>query len=106
MEGVLEPIVGRYLKLAVRLLFRAEAAFAKPELYEYVESKSIGYIIMLPANQVLQREIAHLLARLSEWSFQSLSSPMTTPPTRPRVGMFQEVCQQESSGIKGGCFQG
>ena len=34
-EGFIEPIVERYLKLAVRLLFRADAAFAKPELYEY-----------------------------------------------------------------------
>ena len=56
--------------MAGRLLFRADAAFAKPEMYEYLESKSIGYAIRLPANEVLQREIAHLLV----W------------PTRPRVG--------------------
>jgi len=37
-DYVIEPIVERYLKLAVRLLFRADAAFAKPELYEYMES--------------------------------------------------------------------
>ena len=36
-EGFIEPIVERYLKLAVRLLVRADAAFAKPELYEYSE---------------------------------------------------------------------
>ena len=29
----INPIVERYLKLAVRLLFRADAAFAKPEIY-------------------------------------------------------------------------
>ncbi len=63
----IEPIVERYLKMAVRLLFRADAAFAKPELYEYMESKSIGYVIRLPANEVLQREIAHLLVRPTEW---------------------------------------
>ncbi len=63
----IEPIVERYLKMAVRLLFRADAAFAKPELYEYMESKSIGYAIRLPANEVLQREIAHLLVRPTEW---------------------------------------
>ena len=44
----------------VRLLFRADAAFAKPELYDYLESKHIGYAIRLPSNQVLQRETAHL----------------------------------------------
>ena len=30
----IDPIVERYLKLAVRLLLRADAAFAKPEIYE------------------------------------------------------------------------
>ena len=66
-EGFIEPIVERYLKLAVRLLFRADAAFAKPELYEYMEARRIGYAIRLPANDVLQREIAHLLVRPTEW---------------------------------------
>ncbi len=66
----IEPIVERYLKLAVRLLFRADAAFAKPELYEYMESRHIGYAVRLPANDVLQKEISHLLARPTEWPSQ------------------------------------
>jgi hypothetical protein len=66
-QDFIEPIVERYLKVAVRLLVRADAAFAKPELYEYMEPKSIGYAIRLPANEVLQKEIAHLLVRPTEW---------------------------------------
>ncbi len=66
----IEPIVERYLKMAVRLLFRADAAFAKPELYEYMEIRQIGYAIRLPANDVLQREIVHLLVRPTEWPSQ------------------------------------
>ena len=66
----IEPIVERYMKMAVRLLFRADAAFAKPELYEYIESRRIGYAIRLPANDVLQREITHLLVRPTEWPSQ------------------------------------
>jgi Transposase DDE domain group 1 len=50
----------------VRLLFRGDAAFAKPELYEYLEARSIGYAIRLPANQGLERAIAHLLVRPTE----------------------------------------
>jgi hypothetical protein len=46
----IEPIVECYLREAMRLLFRADAAFAKPEIYEYMESKGIGYAIRLPAN--------------------------------------------------------
>jgi Transposase DDE domain group 1 len=66
-QEFIEPIVERYLKAAVRLLFRADAAFAKPEIYEYLERRSIGYAIRLRANEVLQREIAHLLVRPTEW---------------------------------------
>jgi hypothetical protein len=66
-QEFIEPIVERYLKGAVRLLFRADAAFAKPELYDYLETRQIGYAIRLPANEVLQREIAHLLVRPTEW---------------------------------------
>ena len=69
-EEFIEPIVERYLKMAVRLLFRADAAFAKPELYGYLEARRIGYAIRLPTNEVLQREITHLLVRPTEWPSQ------------------------------------
>jgi hypothetical protein len=69
-QEFIEPIVERYLKMEVRLLFRGDAAFAKPELYEYLEARSIGYAIRLPANQVLERAIAHLLVRPTEWPCQ------------------------------------
>ena len=39
-QEVLDPVVERYLIAAVRLLFRADAAFAKPEIYEYLESET------------------------------------------------------------------
>jgi hypothetical protein len=66
-QEFIEPIVERYLREAVRLLFRADAAFAKPEIYEHLEARSIGYAIRLPANEVLQRAIAHLLTRPAQW---------------------------------------
>ena len=69
-KDFIEPIVERYVREAVRLLFRADAAFAKPELYEYLESKGMGYAIRLPANDVLQREITHLLVRPADWPSQ------------------------------------
>jgi hypothetical protein len=65
-QEFIEPIVEGYLREPVRLLFRGDAAFAKPELYEYLEARSIGYAIRLPANQVLERAIAHLLVRPTE----------------------------------------
>ena len=62
-EGVLKPVVVRYKNREVRLYFRGDAAFASPEMYEYLEAEGFLYAIRLPANRVLQESIAHLLTR-------------------------------------------
>jgi hypothetical protein len=62
-QEVLVPAVERYQRKGMRLLFRGDAAFAKPEMYEYLESWVIGYAIRLPANDILEQEIKHLLKR-------------------------------------------
>ena len=62
-EAVLKPVVARYKRTATRISFRGDAAFAMPSMYEYLESEGIEYAIRLPANQILQTEIAHLLKR-------------------------------------------
>ena len=62
-HDVLEPVVARYRNRKVRRLFRADAAFANPEVYEFLETEGYKYTIRLPANQVLQERIAHLLKR-------------------------------------------
>src|SRR5215207_1307907 len=59
---VLEPVVARYRTTLKRRYFRADAAFASPEVYAFLEMEGYGYVIRLPANAVLQRRIAHLLA--------------------------------------------
>jgi hypothetical protein len=46
-----------------RLYFRGDAAFANPEIYEFLEAEGAGYTIRLPANHVLQRTIGYLLMR-------------------------------------------
>ena len=71
---VLEPVIGRYRERGIDLYFRADAAFAKPDLYETLEAKCIRYAIRLPANRVLQERIAHLLTR-----------PVGRPPNKPQV---------------------
>ena len=43
--------------------FRGDAAFAKPELHERLDTEGIGYAIRLPGNPVLQARIGHLLPR-------------------------------------------
>ncbi len=43
LERAAEPIVARYEKKKVRKYFRGDAAFAKPEIYEYLEEKGFLY---------------------------------------------------------------
>jgi len=61
--SVLEPIVGRYRLLDIRRFFRGDAAFARPEVYQYLEFERYLYAIRLPANAVLHHEIEPLLTR-------------------------------------------
>lgn len=62
-ESVLGPIVARYEGKVSRIFYRADAAFAIPAVYEFLEARQIEYAIRLPANQVVQNRIAHLLKR-------------------------------------------
>jgi hypothetical protein len=47
---VLEPVVARYRGKIKRRYFRADAAFANSEVYEFQEAKGYKYSIQLPAN--------------------------------------------------------
>ena len=60
---VLEPVITRYRDRVKRLYFRGDAAFANPEMYEFLEAERAGYTIRLPANSVLQSRIGYLLKR-------------------------------------------
>jgi Transposase DDE domain group 1 len=62
-RSVLEPVIARYQGTVKRLCFRGDAAFANPEMYEFLEAERIGYTIRLPANRVLQDKIGYLLKR-------------------------------------------
>jgi hypothetical protein len=60
-DDVLKPVVARYRGKVSHIYFRADAAFAMPEVYEFLEAERIKYAIRLPANQVLQSRIEYLL---------------------------------------------
>ena len=62
-DAVLKPVVARYRGKVTRLYFRADAGFANPEVYEFLEAEGIKYAIRLPANRVLQERIGYLLKR-------------------------------------------
>ncbi len=48
-----EPIVERYGGAGRKRYFRADAAFASPRVYEYLEGQSILYALRMPANGIL-----------------------------------------------------
>src|SRR5437868_3744122 len=62
-RDVLEPVVARYRNKLKRRYLRGDAAFANPEVYEFLEGEGYKYTIRLPINSVLQERIAWLLKR-------------------------------------------
>jgi Transposase DDE domain group 1 len=62
-DELLLPEIERQRKRGKAVVFRADAAFAKPEIYEALEERGVTYAIRLPANNSLEREIAELLTR-------------------------------------------
>jgi len=73
-RGALEPVVERYRGRDITRHFRGDAAFASPEVYEFLEAEGFSYAIRLPANAKLQEAISHLLTR-----------PVGRPPFKPQV---------------------
>ena len=72
-RAVLEPVIAPYRGNVKRLYFRGYAAFANPEIYEFLEAEGIGYTIRLPANRVLQDRIGY-----------SRKRPVGRPPHKVR----------------------
>jgi len=64
------------------VVFRADAAFAKPELYAALEEREVKYAIRLPANDNLERNIAELLTR-------PVGRPSYRPVVRYRSFLYQ-----------------
>ncbi len=81
----LEPIIQRYEHKNISKYFRGDVAFAKPEIYEYLESKGFLYAIRLPANKILYSEIRHLLIR-----------PVGRPSKKPIVLFYDFIYQAAS----------
>ena len=71
---LLEPIVDRYKAAGKKLYFRGDAAFASPDVYEYLEEKGILYAMRIKANSKLYEHTDHLMVR-----------PVGRPSAKPKV---------------------
>ena len=81
----------RYQGKVSRIYFRADAAFAMPGVYEYLEAERIKYAIRLPANQVLQDRIGYLLKR-----------PVGRPPNDVRRSTPTSAIRREAGPSRAG----
>jgi hypothetical protein len=62
-EELVLPEIERQQKLGKEVDFRADAPFAKPEIYEALEKRDVKYAIRIPTNDSLERDMAELLTR-------------------------------------------
>ena len=54
-EELLVPEIDRQQAEGQRVAFRADAAFARPAIYEALEARGVQYAIRIPANKDLER---------------------------------------------------
>jgi hypothetical protein len=73
-DAVLLPEIARQQRQGKDVVVRADAAFAKPELYEALEKRGVKYAIRIPSNDTLEEAVAELLRR-----------PVGRPSYRPVV---------------------
>jgi hypothetical protein len=85
-EAVLKPALARYCGKVARIYFRADAGFANPEVYQYLEAEGIKYAIWLPTNRVLQERTATCSSALSVVHQMTYAAPTRPSPIRPEAG--------------------
>jgi len=84
-EELLLPEIDRQQRWGRAVVFRGDAVFAKPEIYEALEERGVKYAIRIPANDSLERDIAEMLTR-----------PVGRPSHKPVVWYKSFLYQAES----------
>jgi hypothetical protein len=86
-DELLLPEIERQQDQGKEVVFRADAAFAKPEIYEALEERGVKYAIRIPANDSLERNIAELLTR-------PVGRPSHKPVVRYKSFLYQAASWQ------------
>jgi len=79
------PEIERQQRIGKEVAFRADAAFAKPEIYEALEERGVKYAIRIPANDNLQRDVEELRKR-----------PVGRPGKKPLVEYKSSLYRRKS----------
>jgi hypothetical protein len=91
-EELLLPEIKRQQKLSKEVVFRTDAAFAKPEICEKSEERGVKHAIRIPANDSLERGIAELLTR-------PVGRPTHKPVARYESFLYQAASWNKARGV-------
>jgi hypothetical protein len=99
-ESVLKRVVSRYRGTVSRIYFRADASFANPEVYDYLEGECIKYATGWPANRVLQG--THQLSAQAPVGRQPTErdAPARTSPLKRGAGRSRAASSRKWNGIR------
>jgi hypothetical protein len=86
-DELLLPEIERQQDQGKEVVFRADAAFANPEIYAALEERGVKYAIRIPANDSLERNIAELLTR-------PVGRPSHKPLVRYKSFLYQAASWQ------------
>jgi hypothetical protein len=81
-DDLLLPEIERRQAARKRVAFRADAAFARPAIYEALETRGVGYAIRIPANRNLELAVEDIL-------FCSPGRPSLKPLVRYKSIQYQ-----------------
>jgi len=102
-EEVLKLVIARCADHHVMRFFRADSAFAIPELYKTLEAAGYFYAIWLRVNRVLQGRIAHLLKRPVGRPPKGVNRVYGDGCIRRHHGTSPAVLSHGSNGIRVSC---
>ena len=106
-RDVLDPILSRYGATGVRRYFRADAAFAKPDIYEHLEERHVLYAIKTPRQRGAATGDRSLADTTCGEAAEASSDPNTTTfGIVPGVGTVLGGWWPRWSGIGEGCSLG
>ena len=88
-DELLLPEIERQQAEGKQVTFRADAAFAKPDIYETLEERGVDYVIRIPANKSLELEIEDIL-------FRPPGRPSAKPLVRYRSFRYQAASWSKS----------
>jgi hypothetical protein len=96
-DEVLLPEIERRQTMRQRVSFRADAAFARPIIYEALETRGVGYAIRIPANKNLELAIEDILFRSPGRPSRSRSSATRVFSIKRTAGRRPDGSWQKSS---------